>query len=203
MIRSLRFACEGHPLAFPCSHVSGPHHRAVRLCRLFRTLSRNSEPLRAQELARTPSVTQNDPHGWCRWLCHWPGAHCLPAPGLGSDAALMNGNPRLIVHGVTADEWTQRYGVEPYSHPCSRCGLVLTTTEPFAKGTLRGLRAPTCSCGNERTPYVVVRDPRHGDLFTGADVAGVATGLKLTHYQSARAFSAPRSAGAPPSPCRA
>jgi len=81
----------------------------------------------------------------------------------------MIGEAKLIVYGVTAEQWTARYGVQPYSHPCSRCGLVLTTIEPFVKGTLRGLRAPTCSCGNERTPYVVVRDPRHGDLFTGAD----------------------------------
>jgi hypothetical protein len=76
--------------------------------------------------------------------------------------------PRLLVVGVTAEQWTARYGVKPYSHACGRCGRVLTTTEPFAKGTLRGLRAPTCLCGNERTPYVVVRDPKYGDLFTGA-----------------------------------
>jgi hypothetical protein len=81
----------------------------------------------------------------------------------------MNGKPRLIVHGATAEEWTERYGVEPFSHPCSRCGRVLSTTVPFVQGTLRGLRAPACVCGNERTPYVIVRDPQYGDLFTGAE----------------------------------
>ena len=38
---------------------------------------------------------------------------------------------RLVVHGVTTEAWTRRHGVEPFSHPCSRCGLVLTTSLPF------------------------------------------------------------------------
>ena len=103
---------------------------------------------------------------------------------------------RLTVHGVTAEQWTARYGVEPYSHSCSRCGRVLTTTEPFAKGTLRGLRAPTCACGNERTPYVVVRDPRHGDLFTGADDAGTVGPVAAQGTaQDSRGRAAQRSVG--------
>jgi len=103
---------------------------------------------------------------------------------------------RLTVLGATAEQWTARYGVQPYSHPCSRCGLVLTTTEPFAKGTLRGLRAPTCRCGNERTPYVVVRDPKYGDLFTGAvyaESAGAAADQDTAQGSMAR--TARRSVG--------
>lgn len=81
----------------------------------------------------------------------------------------MNGKARLIVHGVTAEEWTARYGVEPFSHPCFDCGRMCTTTIPFAQGTLRGLQAPRCECGNDRTPYALVRDPAYGDLFTGRE----------------------------------
>jgi hypothetical protein len=81
----------------------------------------------------------------------------------------MNGKARLIVHGVTVETWTKRYGVLPFSHPCSECGRMLTTTIPFAQGTLRGLAAPRCVCGNEATPYGLVRDSAYGDLFTGRE----------------------------------
>lgn len=75
--------------------------------------------------------------------------------------------PRFFVHGVTAEEWTARYGIDAFTWPCSECGRPLTTTIPFAQGTLRGLAAPTCVCGNERTPFGLVRDPAYGDLFDG------------------------------------
>lgn len=73
----------------------------------------------------------------------------------------------LIAHGVNADKWAVRYNIEPFSHPCGRCGTVLTTSIPFASGQFRGLIAPQCSCGNERPPCAIVRDPKYGDLFTG------------------------------------
>lgn len=75
---------------------------------------------------------------------------------------------RIFVHGVTVEAWTRRHGVEPYSHPCSKCGRLLTTSLPFVDvarwgdwsgeivGRVYGLHAPVCICGNERTPYVVV-----------------------------------------------
>lgn len=72
---------------------------------------------------------------------------------------------RLYVHGVTAEEWSARYGIDVFTHPCSECGRPCTTTIPFAQGTLRGLQAPPCECGNERTPFGLVRDPAHGDLL--------------------------------------
>ena len=89
---------------------------------------------------------------------------------------LMNDAPRLFVHGVTTEAWIARYGIEPFSYPCYVCGRSLTTTRPFAQGTLRGLQAPTCECGDELTPFVIVRDPRYGDLFTGAE-AGIERGI--------------------------
>lgn len=69
----------------------------------------------------------------------------------------MNGKPRFYVYGVTAEAWSRRYGVDAFSHPCSECGRMTTTTIPFAQGDLRGLQAPRCECGNERTPYGLVR----------------------------------------------
>ena len=78
--------------------------------------------------------------------------------------------PCLDVHGVTVAQWTARFGVEPFSHPCA-CGAMLTTSIPFAQGQLRGLRAPPCEngCHDERNrpPYAFVRAPQHGDLFGG------------------------------------
>lgn len=81
----------------------------------------------------------------------------------------MNGKPRLYVHGVSAEAWTKRFGVEPFDAPCSKCGRALTTSIPFVQGTLRGLQAPRCECGNEKTPFGIVRDARYGDLFTGRE----------------------------------
>ncbi len=72
---------------------------------------------------------------------------------------------RLYVYGVTADAWAKRHGIEAITHSCSACGAPLTTSMPFVAGQLRGLDSPTCECGNERTPYVVVRDAKHGGLL--------------------------------------
>lgn len=81
----------------------------------------------------------------------------------------MNSEPRLYVYGVTAEEWSTRFGVESFSYPCSECGVVLTTSIPFSQGTLRGLQAPKCACGNEKTPFGLVRDPAYGDLLTDTE----------------------------------
>lgn len=81
---------------------------------------------------------------------------------------MVNPGRRLDVHGITPEAWSRRFGVVPFEHPCSRCGALLRTTLPFVQGQLRGLRAPTCACGNERGPYAVVRDRRHGDLLDGS-----------------------------------
>lgn len=71
----------------------------------------------------------------------------------------------LIVHGVTAEEWSERYGLDPFTHPCCICGAPQTTSLPFAKGQLRGLVAPVCECGHPNPPFCVVRDPKFGDLL--------------------------------------
>ena len=85
----------------------------------------------------------------------------------------MRPTTRLYVHGVSVETWTARYGVEPFTHPCSECGAPCTTTLPFAQGELRGLQSPECACGNARTPYAIVRDPARGDLFDGFETAEV------------------------------
>lgn len=79
----------------------------------------------------------------------------------------MRSARRLYVHGVSVEAWTARYGVEPFTHPCSECGAPCTTSIPFVQGELRGLQAPECECGNALTPYAFVRDPARGDLLDG------------------------------------
>jgi hypothetical protein len=79
----------------------------------------------------------------------------------------------LLVHGVSAAAWCERWQIEPFSCPCRGCGAMLTPDQPFASGSLRGLVARPCACGyhdhqSRGTPYCVVRDPKHGDLFSGA-----------------------------------
>ena len=76
-------------------------------------------------------------------------------------------NKKLIVLGVTAEAWADRYGIVPFTHPCTRCKKPRTTSIPFAQGQLRGLVAPKCDCGHPHPPYCIVRDPKYGDLFTG------------------------------------
>lgn len=92
----------------------------------------------------------------------------------------------LFVYGISAEAWARRYGIQPFSTPC-QCGEILTTTLPFARGTLRGLQAPECKNGCHDSyskwkklgcpinhkgiinypPYAMVRDPKFGDLFDG------------------------------------
>ena len=83
----------------------------------------------------------------------------------------MNRERFLVAMGVDAKRWAARYGIEPFSLPCPVCGSGMTTEIPFAFETFRGLIAPQCCCGNEDTPYCLVRDPKHGDLFSGSGLA--------------------------------
>ena len=62
----------------------------------------------------------------------------------------------LLVLGSDPKRWAERFGIEPFSHPCIDCGEMLSTSLPFACDSLRGLIAPRCSCGNDRPPYCVV-----------------------------------------------
>ncbi len=75
--------------------------------------------------------------------------------------------PRLFVYGVTVEEWTKRWGIEPFTTSCYACQRPCTTTRPFVQGTLVGLQAPVCECGHPAAPYVIMRNPKYGDLFTG------------------------------------
>lgn len=82
----------------------------------------------------------------------------------------MNSARLLSVLGADPEKWAAKFGLEPFSAPCSECGSILTTTIPCARGQLRGLRAPTCECGNKRTPYCLVRDSRFGDLLEASEL---------------------------------
>ena len=79
----------------------------------------------------------------------------------------MNRERFLVVHGQGARRWAERFGIEPVIAPCSECGGTCVTSIPFACEQLRGLMSPPCACGNEATPYCLVRDARFGDLLDG------------------------------------
>lgn len=81
----------------------------------------------------------------------------------------MNDRPRWDILGISVERWARRWSLHAFTHPCIDCGAPRTTSIPFVQGTLRGLRAPTCTCGNGQGPFCLVRDPAHGDLFTGSD----------------------------------
>jgi hypothetical protein len=67
--------------------------------------------------------------------------------------------PRFRVFGISAEAWTRKYGVVPYTRPCVDCGALRTTSLPFVQGGAHGLMAPTCACGNsDDAPYVVLLD---------------------------------------------
>lgn len=61
------------------------------------------------------------------------------------------------VLGPSAEAWARRYGIDPFTTPCSVCSRPCTTSVPIAAPGLRGLMAPTCACGHPRPPYAVVR----------------------------------------------
>ena len=76
----------------------------------------------------------------------------------------MLGRPLLTLHGVDPVRWSKRWGIEPFSHPCSGCGTARTTTVPVAQAKFRGLAAPACPCGEPAgIPCCVVATD--GDLF--------------------------------------
>jgi hypothetical protein len=79
----------------------------------------------------------------------------------------VNRSRFLRVLGMDPKRWCDRFGIAPFSQPCDSCGRTMTTSIPFACGTLRGLLAPACVCGNQYPPYCIVRAPGHGDLLTG------------------------------------
>ena len=65
--------------------------------------------------------------------------------------------PRLgLVHGFNAQRFAERSGIEPFSHPCSGCGTMRTTSIPFVEGAKRGLAAPPCHCGDGGNMYSII-----------------------------------------------
>lgn len=85
---------------------------------------------------------------------------------------MINRERFLVVHGQDPKLWATRFDIQPIAAPCSRCEAACITSVPFASGQLRGLMSPRCACGNENTPYCLVRDPRFGDLFDGPLMSG-------------------------------
>lgn len=76
-----------------------------------------------------------------------------------------------MIHGAligttpASAKWMRKWGVEPFTAPCTECGKPLTTTLPLAHASgMRGLSAPPCACGSKETPpFCIAWDtmPRH------------------------------------------
>jgi len=66
------------------------------------------------------------------------------------------------IYGVNSESWANRYGIQPFEHPCA-CGRVFKTTIPIRSGQLVGLMAENCECGNTDAPFCIVR--ANGDLL--------------------------------------
>lgn len=77
----------------------------------------------------------------------------------------MNRDKFLRILGANPDTWATRYGLTARERPCPRCGRLLQLSIPFAYGRYRGLMCAPCECGNRRTPYSFVVDPKRGDLL--------------------------------------
>ncbi len=73
--------------------------------------------------------------------------------------------PDFVVHGVSGKAWADRWGIEPFVVACYVCRREKETTIPFARGSLRGLKAPACPCGDLSKTYCVVRAPNNGPLL--------------------------------------
>lgn len=78
----------------------------------------------------------------------------------------MISEPILTIHGQDPTRWAARHGLRVSDLPCSECSTLLRPSVPFAAGEFRGLRCPPCGCGNQSTPYIVVRAAQYGDLLT-------------------------------------
>lgn len=63
----------------------------------------------------------------------------------------------LRVLGADPERWAKRYGIAPFTHPCTGCGAPSTTSIPFASVDHRGLIALVCACKHPTPPYALVR----------------------------------------------
>lgn len=61
----------------------------------------------------------------------------------------------LVVHGVTEEEWAEKYDLIPLETNCRTCMKKRRTTIPIALRKFRGLKAPPCECGDASHVYCI------------------------------------------------
>ena len=78
---------------------------------------------------------------------------------------IVNVDACLTLVDANPDEFAARHGITPLVTNCDDCGAEKRTTIPFAKGRIRGLKAPLCRCGSQSRTYCLVAI--RGCLFDG------------------------------------
>jgi|SRR5688572_8121582 len=102
----------------------------------------------------------------------------------------------LIIHGADPEKWAKRYDIEPLSHPCYHCGVVQTTSIPFAAGTLRGLVALAHECHGvvRNPPYCIVGTMGGGlsELFAPPKPTHRSAGVQRSYQPKSEPKRGPR-----------
>lgn len=98
----------------------------------------------------------------------------------------MNKQFFLLLHNEDPALWAERFQIEAFEVRCKECKEILKTTIPFFTKEFRGLISPKCTCGNNDTPYCLVKAPGFAEFFMDKEVgtSKKRVGLKKTHQAS-------------------
>lgn len=55
----------------------------------------------------------------------------------------------MIYPDVNVEKWCERYGLTVKTRPCLQCGILQTTSIPWASGEWRGLVSTKHACGED------------------------------------------------------
>ena len=74
----------------------------------------------------------------------------------------------MLYPQITSEKWCKIHNIEPATHKCCKCGVLQTTTIPFADKDWRGLQAPLHRCGvNYQLMVAVLADKNERRKWAG------------------------------------
>lgn len=82
----------------------------------------------------------------------------------------MNKQTFLLLFNEDPIFWAERFQIEAFEVNCKDCKEILKTTIPFFTKEFRGLISPKCICGNNDTPYCLVKAPGFTEFFMDKEV---------------------------------